>query len=121
MTTESAAPGMRPRLQFPAFFQLPPAGLIQLLRLAGAPSSSLVVAETVWSGSGSNVSSELASTTAIVTAVTWSPTMSRSSTPATVTVCGVLQFAFVNVSVPGATVTSPVSPLVTVKTTFVSG
>ena len=40
----------------------------------------------------------------------WSPSVSVSSIPVTVTVCGVSQSDVVNVNAVGATVTSPVSP-----------
>ena len=44
-----------------------------------------------------------------------------SSTPVTVIVCAVLQFAVVNVKLDAETVASPVSAEVTVNTTFESG
>ncbi len=47
--------------------------------------------------------------------------MRSSSTPVTVTVCGVPQVTLVNVSVAGLTVASPVSLLPTVSTTSVAG
>ncbi len=51
----------------------------------------------------------------------WCPSTMTSSTPVTVTVCAVLQFALVKVSEGGLTVASPVSPLLTVKTTLEAG
>ena len=60
-------------------------------------SLSVVVAATVWSFSASKSSSESASTIEIVMVVPWSPSMMSSSTPVTVTVCGVSQFADVKV------------------------
>ena len=61
-------------------------------------SLSVVMAATVWSLSASKSSSESASTTEIVMVVPWSPSMMSSSTPVTVTVCAVSQFAAVNVN-----------------------
>ena len=49
------------------------------------------------------------------------PSTKLSSTPVTVTVCGVLQFPFVNVNSAASTVASPVSPDVTLITTSLSG
>ena len=65
--------------------------------------------------------SELASTTEIVAAVVWLPSTRLSSTPVTVTVWAEFQFPDVNVSVPGDTVASPVSPEVTEITTSEAG
>ena len=70
-----------------------------------------VVALTVASATGSNSLLEPASSTATVTVVVWFPSASASFTPVTVTVCGLFQFAVVNVSVAGPTVASLVSPL----------
>ena len=85
-----------------------------------ATSSSVVVADTVWSATGSKLLSELASSTVMVMVEVMVPSTRLSSTPVTVTVCGVFQFALVKVS--GVfTVASPVSPEVTVKTTFEAG
>ena len=47
--------------------------------------------------------------------------MVSSSTPVTVTVCGVSQFELVNVSAVGETVASPVSPDETLMTTSLDG
>ena len=74
-----------------------------------ATSSSVVVTVKVWSATGSKLSAELASTTEKVTAVVWSPSTVVSSTPVTITSCGVFQFALVNVTWALSTVTSPVS------------
>ena len=56
------------------------------------------------------------SLTAIVIVDAIVPSIRLSSTPVTVTVCGVSQSALVKVRVP-VTVASPVSPDVTVRTT----
>ena len=61
--------------------------------------------------------SELASTTEIVMLVDWLPSTWSSSTPVTVIVWAVSQFAAVNVKVEGDTVASPVSAETTDKTT----
>ena len=81
-----------------------------------ATSSSVVDTETVWSGIESKSLSDIASTivTAIEDAIV--PSMRLSSTPVTVTVCGVSQFAGVNVSEPYI-VASPVSLEVNAITT----
>ena len=85
-----------------------------------ATSSSVVVAVTVWSATGSKSLSEFASSTATVTVDEIVPSMMLSSTPVTVTVCGVFQLAFVKVN--GVfTVASPVSLEVTVRATFDAG
>ena len=73
-----------------------------------ATSSSVVVAVTVWSATASKLSSDAASTTATVNAELMEPSMMLSSTPVTVTVCGVSQFPLVKVRVL-VTVASPVS------------
>ena len=83
-------------------------------------SLSVVMAATVWSLSASKSSSESASTTEIVMVVPWSPSMMSSSTPVTVTICAVSQFADVKVSVE-VTVASPVSDEVMERTTSLSG
>ena len=49
------------------------------------------------------------------------PSIILSSTPVTVTVCALFQFAFVNVKLAADTVASPVSPDVTLITTSLSG
>ena len=49
------------------------------------------------------------------------PSTKLSSTPVTVTVCGVFQLPFVNVKFSADTVASPVSPDVTLITTSLSG
>ena len=85
-----------------------------------ATSSSVVVAVTVWSATASKSSSELASSTAIVTVDETVSSMMLSSTPVTVTVCGVSQLAFVKVRVL-VTVASPVSLDVNVRTTSDAG
>ena len=85
-----------------------------------ATSSSVVVVVTVWSATGSKSLSELASSTATVTVDEIVPSIRSSSTPVTVTVCGVSQLALVKVSVP-VTVASPVSSEVMVRTTFEVG
>ena len=80
-----------------------------------ATSSSVVVADTVWSSTESKSSSELASSTAIVMVDVMVPSTKLSSAPVTVTVCGVSVF---EVKVSGLfTVASPVSLEVTVRTT----
>ena len=81
-----------------------------------ATSSSVVSTERVWSSSPSKSSSELASSTAIVIVEVVVPSMMLSSTPVTVMVCGVSQFAAVKVTLAG-TVASPVSSDVIVRTT----
>ena len=81
-----------------------------------ATSSSVVVADTVWSSTESKSSSELASSTVMVMVDVMVPSTRLSSAPVTVTVCGVSQFALVKVS--GLfTVASPVSLEVMVRTT----
>ena len=85
-----------------------------------ATSSSVVVADTVWSATASNVSSELASSTVMVTVEVIVPSTRSSSTPVTVTVRGVFQFSVLKVN--GVfTVASPVSLEVMVRTTFDAG
>ena len=85
-----------------------------------ATSSSVVVAVTVWSATGSKSLSELASSTTIVIVELMFPSMILSSTPVTVTVCAVFQFNGVNVR--GVfTVASPVSLEVMVRTTSDAG
>ena len=59
--------------------------------------------------------------TAIVIVEEMVPSMMLSSTPVTVTVCGVFQLAFVKVRVLGESVASPVSLEDTEKTTFDAG
>ena len=81
-----------------------------------AASSSRVSAETVWSTTTSKSSSELASSTAIVIVEVIVPSTISSSTPVTVTVCGVSQLTGVKVS-GLLTVASPVSSDVMVRTT----
>ena len=85
-----------------------------------AVSSSVVVAVTVWSARPSKALSLLSSSTAMVIVVSWSPSSTSSSTPVTVTVCGVSQVTSVNVNVAGdvpLTRASSVSEDVTVTTT----
>ena len=81
-----------------------------------ATSSSVVSTETVRSVTASKSSSELASSTASVIVEVIVPSIRSSSTPVTVTVCAVSQFAAVKVSGP-LTVASPVSSDVIVRTT----
>ncbi len=57
----------------------------------------------------------------MVTVTVWSPSSRSSSTPVTVTVCGVSQFELVNVSDEIDTVASPVSADVTFTTTLLLG
>ena len=83
-------------------------------------SSSVVVAVTVWSATPSKLLSDAASTTEIVNVEFTDPSTRSSSTPVTVTVCGVSQLALVKVRVL-VTVASPVSLEEMVKTTSVSG
>ena len=61
------------------------------------------------------------SLTATVTLVVWLPSDAESSTPVTVTVCGVSQFDEVKVSAAGETVVSPVSALDSENTTLPVG
>ena len=82
-----------------------------------AVSSSAVTTATAWSANGSNVSSDLASSTDSAVCVVWSPSSTSSSTPWTVTVWAVSQLSLVNVKLALSTVASPTSPLVTVSTT----
>ena len=77
--------------------------------------------EAVASGTGSYVSSEFRSSTAMVTSEPTSPSMMSSSTPVTVTSFGVSQSAGVNVSVVGETVASVRSPADRSRTTFEVG
>ena len=63
----------------------------------------------------------LSSSTDIVMVVFILPSIILSSTPVTVTVCALFQFAFVNVKLDADTVASPVSPDVTLITTSLSG
>ena len=85
-----------------------------------ATSLSVVVAVTVWSATGSKLLSELPSLTLTVIVDEIVPSMMLSSTPVTVTVCGVFQLPLVKVN--GVfTVASPVSLEVTVRTTFDAG
>ena len=81
-----------------------------------ATSSSVVVAETVSSAKSSKLSFEFASSTATVIVLVMVPSMMSSSTPVTVTVCGVSQSAEVKVTDAG-TVASPVSSDEMVRTT----
>ena len=60
-------------------------------------SLSAVTDATVWSLSESKSSSESASTTETVIVVDWSPSMTSSSIPVMVTICGVSQFSEVKV------------------------
>ena len=88
-----------------------------------AVSSSVVVADTVWSSTASKVSSESASTTATVRVEVIVPSTRLSSTPVTVNDCGVFQFSDVNVkvlflAVEPLTTVSPVSPDAIDRTTF---
>ena len=85
-----------------------------------ATSLSVVVAETVWSATGSKLLSELASSTVMVMVEVMVPSTRLSSTPVTVTVLGVFQFSGLKVN--GVfTVASPVSLDVIVRTTFEVG
>ena len=81
-----------------------------------ATSSSVVVAVTVWSATASKLSFELPSLTLTVIVDEVVPSMRLSSTPVTVTVCGVSQLALVKVRAL-VTVASPVSLEVISKTT----
>ena len=85
-----------------------------------ATSLSLVVAVTVWSATESKSSSETASTTETVRVEFMFPSIMSSSTPVTVTVCGVSQLVFVNVR-GLVTVASPVSDEEIDKTTSEPG
>ena len=58
-----------------------------------ATSLSVVVADTVWSATGSKLLSELASSTVMVMVEVMVPSTKLSSTPVTVTVRGVFQFS----------------------------
>ena len=73
-----------------------------------ATSSSVVDTETVWSLTAWKLASEIASMIETEMLEVIVPSMRLSSTPVTVTVCGVSQFAEVNVSDPDI-VASPVS------------
>ena len=85
-----------------------------------ATSLSVVVEATVWSATESNVSSELASSTVMVMVEVIVPSTRSSSTPVTVTVCGVSQFSVLKVN--GVfTVASPVSLEEIKRTTFDAG
>ena len=86
-----------------------------------AESLSVVVTVTVLSSRVSKLLSLDASTTAIVTVVSVLTSIRLSSTPVKVTVCAVFQLPFVNVKLSADTVTSPVSPEVTLITTLLSG
>ena len=86
-------------------------------RVMPGESSSVVVADRVWSAMLSKALSELPSLTVTVIAVDWSPSLIVSSTPVTVTVWAVSQFDVVNVSDATDTVASPVSPEETSNTT----
>ncbi len=94
-----------------------------LLRVTPGKSLSRLVTATIWSGSGSQALLDCASSTEIVTATTALPsTLGKLSLiPVTVTCCGVFQFAVVNVSCAGDTVTSAVLALLTFSTTFEAG
>ena len=81
-----------------------------------ATSLSTVTPDTVWSATASNSSEELPSTTETVNVDDCEPSRRLSSTPVTVTVCGVSQFPLVNVRALVA-VASPVSEEVIEKTT----
>ena len=85
-----------------------------------AVSSSVVVAVTVWSATLSKSLSELLSSTVIVIVDPCSPSMMSSSTPVTVTVCGVSQLALVKVA-ELVTVVSPESFEENVKVTSDTG
>ncbi|MCP4848931.1 MAG: hypothetical protein GY899_13405, partial [Verrucomicrobiaceae bacterium] len=85
--------------------------------VGGGASSSSVVADRVWSARLSKALSELPSLTVTVSVVVWSPSMSASSMPVTVTVWAVSQFDAVNVRDAVDTVASPVSPEETSNTT----
>ena len=74
-----------------------------------AMSLSAVVTVKDWSSNGSKLSSELRSTTEMVTVEFCVPSARSSSAPVTITVCGESQFADVKVSDPGETVDSSVS------------
>ena len=89
--------------------------------MKAAVSLSVVVTVTVWLATLSKLSSLSLSTTAIVTVVCVSTSITLSSTPVKVTVCALFQLPFVNVRVPEDTVTSPVSADVTLITTSLSG
>ena len=84
-------------------------------------SSSVVVAVNASSGSGSKVSSDAASLTATERVLVCGPSAKSSSTPETVTVCGVSQSIGVNVSVAALRIASPGSLLVRSNTTSVAG
>ena len=79
-------------------------------------SSSVVEADTAWSATLSNSSSELLASTAMEIVDDTVPSIRKSSVPVTVTVCGVSQLAFVKVR-GVLTVVSPVSSEVIVRTT----
>ena len=81
-----------------------------------ATSSSVVDTETVWSLTAWKLASEIASMIETEMLEVIVPSMRLSSTPVTVTVCGVSQFAEVNVSDPDI-VASPVSLHVNAITT----
>ena len=85
-------------------------------------SSSVVVTVTIWSSSGSNPSSELASSTLMTTLVVWSPSISTPSlTPVTVIVWGTFQSAGVKLMDARSTEASPLSSDVMVKATSEAG
>ena len=86
-------------------------------RVIPGESSSVVVADNVWSARLSKALSELASLTDTVIVVDWSPSLAVSSTPVTVTAWVVSQLDVVNVSDEVDTVASPVSALETLNTT----
>ena len=80
----------------------------------------MVTTLTVLSATASKLLSELASSTAMVMVEVCGPSIVLSSTPVTVAVCAVSQFAGVKVRVD-VTVASPVSSEVSVITTLESG
>ena len=85
-------------------------------------SSSVVVTATISSSSGSNPSSELASSTLMMTLVVWSPSISTPSlTPVTVIVWGTFQSAGVKLIDARSTEASPLSSDVMVKATSEAG
>ena len=85
-------------------------------------SSSVVVTLTVWSPTAPKVASDAASTTATVIFETCEPSMiPASSIPVVVIVCGVSQFAGVNVTESRSTVASLVLEDSIDRTTLVLG
>ena len=86
-----------------------------------ATSSSVVVTVTVWFASASNASSEEPALTEMVMVDAWLPSSTRSSTPVTVTVCGVFQSPGVKMMLDTSTTTSPGSPEVMFSTTLETG